>query len=128
MTAPFLRGLTEVALTSDDPERTVRFYADIVGLPLEPVQADTGPAWSCTVGGLRLSVQSSHDFGAWPAHPESNTTHLSFGIHEVDGFLTHLKRHGLTPVGRIMRGLGASRVVQVRDPDGRLVQFGTPVE
>ena len=129
MTAPVLRGLTSIALTSDHPERTVRFYSDVLGLPLVHSRTDDGEAWTCTTGGLRLTVHPSRSFGAcaYPAHPESNTTHLSFGIHEVDGFLTHLKRHGLAPVGEVLR-VGAARVVQVRDPDGRVVQFGTPTE
>ena len=130
MPTPVLRGLTSISLTSDHPERTVRFYSDVVGLPLVPVRTSDGAeAWTCATSGLRLTVHPSRAFGAaaYPAHPESNTTHLSFGIHEVDGFLSHLKRHGLAPIGEVRRA-GAARVVQVRDPDGRIVQFDTPAE
>jgi catechol 2,3-dioxygenase-like lactoylglutathione lyase family enzyme len=114
-----LRG---IFLTSERPEETSRFYEQVAGLPLEIVGVEGQYVyWKLDGDGLQLAIHDAAKFAAYthPARPESNLTHLYFKIDDQPAFLKHLEQHSIAPA------LIDDVVVTVRDPDGRMVMFGT---
>jgi len=114
-----LRG---VFLTSDEPHQTARFYMEVAGLPLEAVgSADEHVFWRVDRDELQLAIHDAKAFAdyAHPVVPGSNLTHLYFKINDQPAFLAHIEALGLVPIAV------DEVVVTVRDPDGRIVMFGT---
>jgi hypothetical protein len=115
-------GLRGVFLTSDQPERTARFYRDVAELPLEEVESSGDYVyWKLDDGRVQLAVHDAQRFAdyAYPPLAASNLTHLYFRIPEQGAFLERLRALGLSP--RAVDDV----VVTVGDPDGRHVMFGT---
>jgi catechol 2,3-dioxygenase-like lactoylglutathione lyase family enzyme len=114
-----LRG---IFLTSEHPAQTARFYEQVGGLPLEKIGVEGQYVyWKLDNGALQLAIHDAAKFAAYthPARPESNLTHLYFKIEDRPAFLKHLEQLGIAPA------LIDDVVVTVRDPDGRMVMFGT---
>ena len=61
--------------------------------------------------------------------PQSNQTELYFEEPEIDNFVKKLERlyPGIEYVSRLMTHSWGQRVVRFYDPDGNLIEVGTPV-
>ena len=61
--------------------------------------------------------------------PQSNQTELYFEEPEIDGFVQKLERlyPDIEYVNRLMTHSWGQRVVRFYDPDGNLIEVGTPV-
>jgi len=52
-----IRFLSGVILVSEQPERLVDFYRDVLGLPLaEERHGDTAPHWACELGDMPVAA------------------------------------------------------------------------
>jgi len=114
-----LRG---IFLTSEKPEDAAKFYREVAGLEFEQIGSEGGYVyWKVDRDGLQLAIHDAKLFAnyTYPARSESNLTHLYFKIESQEAFLSHLKAMRIDPLAI------DAIVVTVRDPDGRIVMFGT---
>jgi hypothetical protein len=114
-----LRG---IFLTSEQPQVTARFYEQVALLELETIGTPEHYVyWRCDRDGMQLAIHDAEAFAAY-AHPAlagSNLIHLYFRIDNHEAFLAHLATLQIEPVDI------DPTAVTVRDPDGRMVLFGT---
>ena len=108
-------GLDHYALLSSDPERTTRFYTEIVGLRV-------GPRPELSFPGIWLYA-GDHPivhviFGkSIPSKETGAVDHLAFVARgSVDNTLETLKRNGIEFSSRVIERTGVTQVF-FRDPD-----------
>lgn len=118
-----LQFISGVILVSPQPERSVRFYRDVLGLPLtEEQHGDTAPHWGCELGDVHFAVHPIEDYPEDPATGPSPIK-LAFMVFDLDRMTAWLGEHGID-LCYPPRSLGdASRMTAVRDPDGNLVEL-----
>ena len=117
--------LRNVLIVVKDVERSRRFYHDLFGM--ETVADNDGNM--VLTGGLVLQ-----DEGIWRGFlerdvvPRGNSCELYFEESDIDGFVERLE--ALYPsveyVNRPMMHTWGQRVVRFYDPDGNLIEVGTP--
>lgn len=113
--------LSAVLLVSRDPERLAKFYRDVLGIPLvEEEHDDTAKHFGCELGDLHFAVHPIENFGS--KEPGVGSVKLAFEIFDMDGFINHLKEHGVAPLYS-PKPLGRSRITALRDPDGNEIEF-----
>ncbi|HET6546968.1 MAG TPA: VOC family protein [Solirubrobacter sp.] len=128
------------SLLVSDVARSVRFYADVLGLVEAPRPStfDTPGAW------LRIGEQELHLAGevepgrAREMNPPYDPAeiaigygnHLALEVDDLDAALARAAEHGVRPGGEILaRGDGVRRTF-VTDPDGHVIELmerGVPV-
>jgi hypothetical protein len=116
---PSFRG---IFFTSQDPEKTAKFYKEVAALPLEAVgEPDQYVYWKMDRDGMQIAIHEARLFAdyAYPPLADSNLTHMYFKIENLGDFLAHLDRLDITPIAV------DDVTVTVVDPDGRKVLFGT---
>jgi catechol 2,3-dioxygenase-like lactoylglutathione lyase family enzyme len=142
MTVPIVQ-IAEVAVVVTDLERSVRFYNEVLGLPLWDRQADhatlrigNGFVGLWLPGAWRIPPSAGYPLGAEPLALEGgNRQHFNFWIHKQDAeaALENLKKHGVTYFGPRYNKRGEMHV-DFLDPDGHLLEywaresFGPPPE
>lgn len=80
-------GLHQLALTTADLERSVRFYRDVLGLPLIARFDPPGLAFF-RLGDTRLSVQQA-------AEAEATSSVIYFRVADIDAAAESLKGHSV---------------------------------
>jgi catechol 2,3-dioxygenase-like lactoylglutathione lyase family enzyme len=114
--------LSAVLLVSNDPDRLARFYRDILRIPLEDEQHDdSAKHYGCELGDLHFAIHPAEDFPKQDK-PVVGSVKLAFEIFDMDGFLEHLRAHGVMPLYP-PKPLGSSRITALRDPDGNEIEF-----
>jgi catechol 2,3-dioxygenase-like lactoylglutathione lyase family enzyme len=121
-------NFASVRIITNDTQRLVRFYEDVLGLT---------PTWytddfaelvtpSCT---LAIAHQRTMDaFGAGAARPADNhSAILEFRVADVDKDYDRVKAAVSTFVQEPTTQPWGNRSLLFRDPDGNLVNFFTPV-
>ena len=113
-------------LVVKDCDRALRFYNDMFGLRL--LQDNDGNME--LTGGLYLQ-----ETGYWEKFieksviPRSNSTELYFEEADIEAFVEKLQK--LYPetefANRLMTHSWGQRVVRFYDPDGNLIEVGTPI-
>ncbi|HEY3874426.1 MAG TPA: VOC family protein [Candidatus Kapabacteria bacterium] len=110
-------------MVSKGAERLARFYRDVIGIPLEEEQHDdTARDYGCELGDLHFAIHPTEDFASNDANPGVGSVRLAFEIFDMDGFLEHLRKHGVAPLYP-PKPLGTSRITALRDPDGNEIEF-----
>lgn len=122
--------LKNVLITVKDIDRSVSFYKEMFGLD---VILDNDGNVIMTEG---LVLQ---DAGIWRSFlerdiiPENNASVLYFEERDLEGFVEKLecygKEHGIEIdyVNRMLTHSWGQRVVRFYDPDGNLIEVGTPM-
>ena len=118
--------LKKVLLVVSDLEKSKKFYRDLFGL--EQVLDNDGNI--ILTEGLVLQ-----DKKIWEGSigreilPESNSCELYFEENNIEGFAEKLE--GLYPevkyVNRLMTHVWGQKVIRFYDPDGNLIEVGTPL-
>ncbi len=113
-------------LVVEDCGHALQFYRDMFGLQL--LQDNDGNME--LTGGLYLQEAKYWEkFIGESITPRSNRTELYFEEAEIEAFVEKLQR--LYPktefVNRLMTHSWGQRVVRFYDPDGNLIEVGTPV-
>jgi predicted enzyme related to lactoylglutathione lyase len=106
-----LGRLEEIVVDCHDPERLVRFWAEVLGG--EPVDRD--PNWSYVdpPGSPRLAFQRVPE----PKPGAKNRLHLDVYVEDIPPAARRLTERGAAPVGGIVRGMhGAFQILA--DPEG----------
>lgn len=114
-----IRGLAGVVLWTERVEELVRFYRDVVGLPLHAHHGDfaafdAGP-------GLRLSV-GRHSEVRGPARDPYRVM-VNLGTDDIHGDYRRLRGAGVTFLRPPEREHWGGWVATLRDPDGNIVQL-----
>ena len=115
-------GVNEVVLEVLDLERAVRFYRDVLGLPVFAHRDDR--AWFLA-GRTRIGLwtpQIGLANGRGGVH-----VHYAFHVDEADfeAALGRLESHGLAPEVISFEDEGRGRAAYVDDPDGNVVELWT---
>lgn len=108
-------GLDHYALLSSDPERTTRFYSDIVGLKVGPRPTLSFPGVWLYAGDYPI-VHVIFD-KAIPTKETGAVDHLAFiAKGSVAETLATLEKHGIEFTSRVIERTGVTQVF-FRDPD-----------
>jgi lactoylglutathione lyase len=124
-----IRDLFETHLTVTDLERSVRFYKDVLGLPLADLFPDRRVAF------FWIGAPGKAMLGLWEigTGPQRMSLHVAFEV-SLDALLTSpdvLKQAGITPLDftcdptnePVVLGWMPAAAVYFRDPDGNLLEF-----
>ena len=133
--APLINGVVETILYTDDLERAIAFYRDILGLGLmngdgERFQAfDAGASRVLLIfkRGGTLTPQPVASGGVIPPHDGSGPLHIGFAITAADysAWCARLMKHAVAIESETKWELGG-RSLYFRDPDNHLVELITP--
>jgi catechol 2,3-dioxygenase-like lactoylglutathione lyase family enzyme len=124
---PQLDGVLETALYVADPERSARFYRDLLGFAV----VDAGPrliALSVAERQLLLLFKKGASLAlSRTPHDGGGQLHLAFAIPaaELDAWADRLAAHGVEVVERRVWDRGGTSLY-FRDPDGHLLELATP--
>ena len=118
--------LKNVLITVGDIERSRRFYHDLFGLEM---LLDNDGNMILTEGLVLQDKKIWADFLGREIIPENNASELYFEERDLEGFVKRLEE--LYPdvryVNRLMAHGWGQKVVRFYDPDGNLIEVGTPV-
>ncbi len=118
--------LKNVLIVVKDIERSRRFYHDLFGLEL---MLDNDGNMILTEGLVLQDEKYWKEFLGREIIPESNSCELYFEEADIEGFVEKLE--GYYPevkyVNRLMTQSWGQRVIRFYDPDGNLIEVGTPV-
>ncbi|MBQ5969054.1 MAG: VOC family protein [Clostridia bacterium] len=118
--------LKNVLIVVKDIERSRRFYHDLFGL--ETVLDNDGNM--ILTEGLVLQEEKY-----WKAFlereiiPENNACELYFEESNIEGFIEKLEKYDpdVKYVNRLMTHTWGQKVIRFYDPDGNLIEVGTPM-
>ena len=115
---PLAKDLELVFVYVSDIDRSVSFYRDVLGIPLEQDARDSDWYAARFPSGVRFALHSAHE-GAMPQPPGSVI--VDFVIDDVDEAMRRLERVGVA-IRSVMRERWGS-TIEVADPDGHRVQL-----
>lgn len=124
-----VEGIDHVVLTVRDLDRACRFYTQVLGMRLE---VSPEGRRSLHFGTQKINLhQAGREFEPKAAVPTPGSADLCFLTRSAtEEVLAHLHACGVDEVGGPVPRTGARgpiRSVYVRDPDGNLVEIGTPL-
>lgn len=110
-----------VLLCSENPERLVAFYREIVGIPLEDEQhGDTALHYGCELGDLHFAIHPAKNFE--DGKTGVGAVKLAFEVFDMSGFVKHVESKG----GQLLyppKERGPMTITAMSDPDGNMVEF-----
>ncbi|MBR4622407.1 MAG: VOC family protein [Ruminococcus sp.] len=109
-----------------DIERSKRFYHDLFGL--EPV-LDNGGNMILSEGLVLQEEKYWSEFLGREIIPENNSGELYFEEPDINGFIEKLESYypDVKYVNRLMTHSWGQKVIRFYDPDGNLIEVGTPM-
>lgn len=114
---PLTSRISAVWIYVRDVERSLAFYRDLLGLPLEADRHDPHWAEATLANGIRFAVHRAHP----GAEPQPGTTTVDFAVEDVDAAAERLRAGGVR-VGEVLREEWGSTVTAY-DPDGYRVSL-----
>ena len=118
--------LKNVLIVVKDIERSKQFYHDLFGL--EMILDNDGNM--ILTDGLVLQEETYwKEFLKKEIIPENNSCELYFEEANIEGFIEKLERYypEVKYVNRLMTHSWGQKVIRFYDPDGNLIEVGTPV-
>jgi len=116
-TTPLVSRVSVVYLYVSDMERSLGFYRDLLGIPLEGDDDWT----EATLGGTRFALHATHEgIGELSA----GTIHVSLEVADVDSAAERLRAEGVETRETMRDDWGTA--VEVVDPDGYRVYLFQP--
>lgn len=118
--------LKNVLIVVKDIEKSKQFYHDLFGLELV---LDNGGNMILTEGLVLQEETIWKDFIGKEIIPKNNSCELYFEECDIAGFVKKLEEiyPEVTYVNRLMEHSWGQKVVRFYDPDGNLIEVGTPV-
>ena len=118
--------LKNVLIVVKDIEKSRRFYEDLFGLELI---LDNGGNMVLTEGLVLQEERYWKEFLGKEIIPENNSSELYFEEADIEGFAEKLERcyPEVKYVNRRMTHSWGQKVIRFYDPDGNLIEVGTPV-
>ena len=116
-TTPLVSRVSVVYLYVSDMERSLRFYRDLLGIPLEG-----DDDWAeATLGGTRFALHATHEgIGELSA----GTIHVSLEVADADAAAERLRAEGVETRDTMRDDWGTA--IEVVDPDGYRVYLFEP--
>jgi predicted enzyme related to lactoylglutathione lyase len=115
---PLVRGINVVYLYVSDMERSLAFYRDLLGIPLE----GDGDWQEARLGETRFALHLAHE---GVGELSAGTIHLNLEVADVDNAAERLRAAGIEVQETMRDEWGAA--VEIVDPDGyRLYLFQPP--
>lgn len=110
-----------------DIERAKQFYHDLFGLEM---LTDNGGNMILTDGLALQDEQCWKAFLKRDVIPQSNACELYFEEADIEDFVEKLERlyPDIQYVNRLMTHSWGQRVIRFYDPDGNLIEVGTPMQ
>ena len=88
-----LRDLPGLILVSEQPERLVDFYRDVLGLPLaEERHGETAPHWACELGDVHFAIHPVADYEGEPT--ATGAVKLAFMTFDLAKLIQWLQTRG----------------------------------
>ena len=119
--------LRNILIVVKNIEKSRQFYHDLFGLELI---LDNGGNMILTEGLVLQDEKIWREFLGRDVIPENNSCELYFEESDLEGFVEKLER--LYPevryVNRLMVHSWGQKVVRFYDPDGNLIEVGTPMQ
>ena len=125
--------LSYVVLLSDDVPAEVRFWRDVMKLPLTYSDEAIGyAAFDTSNAGLTLSIYSRSGFatllGESTPVPAGRQTYLSFPADDVDATSAELIQRGATPVVKARNvPEQQARLAHFSSPGGHIIEIAGPM-
>ena len=118
--------LKNVLIVVKDIERSRQFYHDLFGLELV---LDNDGNMILTEGLVLQEEEYWKEFLGRDIIPMSNASELYFEEANIEGFIEKLEKYypEVTYVNRLMTHSWGQKVIRFYDPDGNLIEVGTPV-
>ena len=118
--------LKNVLIVVKDIERSRRFYHDLFGLDLV---LDNDGNMILTEGLVLQDEKIWREFLGREVIPQSNAVELYFEEADIEGFVVKLENYypEVQYVNWLMRHSWGQKVIRFYDPDGMLIEVGTPV-
>lgn len=118
--------LTGTLIAVENMERAVRFYRDLFGLE---VVLDQDGNVILSQGLFLQDKKLWKEFLGKEIIGENNAAELYFEEKEIEAFVGKLERlyPGVRYVNRLMTHSWGQKVVRFYDPDGNLIEVGTPM-
>lgn len=118
--------LKNVLIVVNNIERSIKFYREIFGLE---VVLDQDGNVIMTEGLVLQDAKIWKNFLEKDLHPRNNMTELYFEERDIEGFVERLDNSGfeIEYVNKLMTHSWGQTVVRFYDPDGNLIEVGTPV-
>ena len=134
MSAFSILGLDHVVLRVADLDRSLRFWRDALGCPVEKRQDEIGlvqlRAGSSLIDLVPIDGKLGREGGAPPGREGRNVDHVALRIAPFDAasIRIHLEAHGIAP-GEVVKRYGAEGdgpSMYITDPDGNGVELKGP--
>ena len=118
--------LKNVLIVVKDIERSRNFYHDLFGLDLI---LDNDGNMILTEGLVLQDEKIWKKFTGKEVIPENNACELYFEKKEIEEFADRLEKYdpSVKYVNRLMTHSWGQKVIRFYDPDGNLIEVGTPV-
>lgn len=118
--------LKNVLIVVNDIERSKAFYKDLFGLD---VVLDNDGNMILTEGLVLQDAEIWKSFMERDIIPRNNATELYFEESDIEGFAKKLDeyRPPIQYVNRLMEHSWGQKVIRFYDPDGNLIEVGTPM-
>ena len=118
--------LKNVLIVVRDIERSRKYYHDLFGLD---VILDNDGNMILTEGLVLQDAKIWQNFLGKEIIPENNSCELYFEEKDLEGFIRKLEElyPGTVYVNRLMTHSWGQKVVRFYDPDGNLIEVGTPM-
>ena len=118
--------LKNVLIVVKDIEKARRFYQDLFGLELV---LDNDGNMILTEGLVLQEEKYWKEFLGKEIISENNSSELYFEEQNIEEFIEKLERYypDVKYVNRLMTHSWGQRVIRFYDPDGNLIEVGTPV-
>ena len=123
--------LKNVLITVNNIERSIAFYKTLFGLD---VILDNVGNVILTEGLVLQDAGIWRDFTGREILPQNNASELYFEEKQIEEFVERLERYGeetgepIQYVNRFMTHSWGQQVVRFYDPDGNLIEVGTPMQ
>lgn len=118
--------LKNILIAVNDIDRSIRFYNEIFGLQ---VTLNQDGNVIMTEGLVLQDAKLWQQFLGKDLIPRNNTTELYFEESDIEGFVKRLEEldFEIEFVNELMEHSWGQKVVRFYDPDGNLIEVGTPM-
>ena len=118
--------LKNVLIVVKDIEKSKQFYLDLFGLELI---LDNDGNMILTEGLVLQEKKYWKEFLGREIIPENNSSELYFEESDIEGFVEKLESYypEVKFVNRLMTHSWGQKVIRFYDPDGNLIEVGTPM-